>query len=154
MTTVPTFDLATVEAAHAWLSTLDEAAVARVPAPGVWSPKQVLGHLTDSACNHQVRWVQMAAEPGLTLAPWNQEAWMAVQAWQAEPWADILALWYGQNRHLARFKARLTPEQLGHPANVGTLNGGQPMTLAQLLEHYARHLHHHLGQIRERVGTA
>lgn len=151
MTTAPAFNLPTVEATHAWLGGLTEPAVSRIPAPGVWSPKQVLGHLIDSACNNQDGWARMSAQDGLAFPTWDQDGWMQVQDWQAEPWADTLTLWHAYNRHLARFAALLPAASLGHRATIGTLNGGQPMTLAQLRDHYARHLHHHLAQIRERV---
>ncbi len=145
------FDLQTVESVHIWLLSLDEAAVSRVPAPDVWSPKQVLGHLVDSAANNHARWARMVTEDGLPFPTWDQKAWNAVQDWQGEPWTDIVALWAAYNRHLARFQTLLPDSALGHRARVGTLGGGEPMTLAELLAHYARHLHLHLGQIRERV---
>lgn len=144
-----------IQTAYQWLSQLSEEQVSRKPAPDVWSAKQILGHLVDSAGNHRARWVQMAAQPQqpLALPTWEQEFWQAVQRWQMRPWADILAFWYAYNLHLIHFAAQLTPEQLAHSARVGTLNDGQPMTLQQLLERYDTHLHHHLAQIRERAGA-
>lgn len=147
----PGFDLQMVEVTHAWLLKLDEAAVSRAPNEGVWSPKQVLGHLVDSAANNHARWARMAAEDGLTFPIWDQDAWNAVQDWQGEAWADIVSLWAAYNRHLVRFQTLLPEPALDHRARIGTLNGGQPLTLAELLAHYARHLHMHLDQIRERV---
>lgn len=154
MTVAQGFSRASVEVAHGWLSGLDDAAVGRVPAPGVWSPKQVLGHLVDSTCNNHARWARMVTEDDLVFPVWDQDAWNLAQDWRGRPWAEILALWYAYNLHLARFAALLPPERLhSAQATVGRLNGGQPMTLAELLEHYDRHLHHHFGQIRERVGA-
>ncbi|BDP42750.1 hypothetical protein DAETH_27190 [Deinococcus aetherius] len=152
MTVPPVFGRASVEAVHSRLSELDEPAVSRVPAPGVWSPKQVLGHLVDSACNNHARWARMVTEDDLVFPVWDQGAWNLAQDWQGHSWAEILALWYAYNLHLARFAALLPPERVHSArATVGRLNGGQPMTLARLLEHYDRHLNHHLGQIWERV---
>ena len=123
------------------------------PAPEVWSAKQVLGHLVDSAANNHARWARMASEDNLTFPTWNQDAWMTVQDWQGREWVDILTLWHAYNLHLARFASLLTPEALTHRARIGTLNGGEPMTLEELLAHYERHLRHHLVQIWERAGA-
>lgn len=147
------FDRSRVEEVHAWLASLPGAALERSSAPGVWSGKQVLGHLIDSACNNHARWARMATEDGLVFPTWDQDAWMAAQDWQGEPWPELLALWRGYNLHLARFQDRLTAEMLAHSARIGTLNGGLPMTLGELLDQYERHLSRHLAQIRERVGA-
>ncbi|MPY67441.1 DinB family protein [Deinococcus sp. SDU3-2] len=141
-----------IGAIQSWLGTLDEETVSRVPAPGVWSPKQVLGHLVDSACNNHARWARMATEDDLVFPVWDQDAWNLAQDWQGRPWAEILDLWHAYNLHLAHFAALLPPERLHTArATVGRLNGKQPITLGELLEHYDRHLSHHLGQIWERV---
>ena len=133
------------------LQAVSEERASRKPAPEVWSAKQVLGHLVDSAANHHARWAHMAGEDGLTFPTWDQEAWMTVQDWQGREWDEVLPLWHAYNVHLARFAALLTPEALTHRARVGTLNGGEQMTLEQLLAHYQRHLRHHLAQIWERA---
>lgn len=142
-------------AVFACLSVLDEAAVSAVPAPGVWSAKQVLGHLVDSACNHHARWARMATEDDLVFPAWDQDAWNAAQDWQGRPWTEILALWHAYHLHLPHFAA-LLPEERLHSARavVGRLNGGEPMTLAELVTHYDRHLTHHFAQIWERAGQA
>lgn len=121
------------------------------PAPDVWSAQQVLGHLVDSAANHHARWARMVGEDNLTFPTWDQNAWMMVQDWQGREWAEILPLWHAYNLHLAHFASLLTPEALTHCARIGTLNGGEPMTLEQLLAHYERHMRHHLSQIWERA---
>ncbi|WP_425146645.1 DinB family protein [Deinococcus sp.] len=134
------------------LQAIQEGQAARQPAPDVWSAKQVLGHLIDSACNNHARWARMATQNDLSFPTWDQNAWMDVQDWQGRPWTEILALWHAYNLHLTRLAALLAPVALIHRARVGTLNGGEPMTLAELLRHYQRHLLHHLSQIWERTG--
>jgi uncharacterized damage-inducible protein DinB len=146
------FNRARVEEVYGWLASLPEVALERIPAPGGWSPKQVLGHLIDSACNNHARWARIAGQDGLLFPTWDQDGWNAAQDWQHAPWPELLALWHSYNLHLARFQSLLTPEALAHTARIGRLNGGEPMTLAELLEHYERHLSHHLAQIRERAG--
>jgi hypothetical protein len=50
--------LQTVDAALVKLRSIGEAEAARPLAPGKWSPKQVLGHLIDSAANNHHRFVR------------------------------------------------------------------------------------------------
>lgn len=140
-----------IEAAWDWLEAFSEVQVSRIPVPGVWSAKQVLGHLVDSAANNHARWARMAGEDGLSFPTWDQDAWMTVQDWQGRPWDEVLELWFRYNLHLAWFAGRLSPAALRHTARIGTLNGGEPMRLAQLLTHYDTHLNHHLAQVRERA---
>ncbi|WP_420595583.1 DinB family protein [Deinococcus sp.] len=152
MTRIPdTFNAAFVEDMRLRLESLTEAAVSRQPAPEVWSAKQVLGHLVDSAANNHARWARMAGEDDLTFPTWDQDAWMTVQDWQGREWVEILPLWHAYNLHLARFASLLTPEALDRRARIGTLNGGEPMMLEALLAHYERHMRHHLAQIWERA---
>lgn len=133
-----------------YLQTLTEKQAARKPTPEVWSAKEILGHLVDSAGNHRVRWIQMAAQDGVTLPTWDQEQWQELQQWQSHPWAEIVSFWQTYNLHMHHLARQFSPEILVHVARVGTLNEGNPMTLAQLVERYESHLLHHLAQIRER----
>ena len=47
-----------VRVAEARLLALTEAQSERRPHPGKWSPKEILGHLIDSACNNHQRFVR------------------------------------------------------------------------------------------------
>lgn len=55
---------ATVDEALRLFSSADDTRTALRPGPGKWSPREVLGHLVDSACNNHRRFV-MAQAPGL-----------------------------------------------------------------------------------------
>lgn len=45
------------------LLSLDEATTSARPAPGKWSPREILGHLIDSASNNHQRFVRAQATP-------------------------------------------------------------------------------------------
>ena len=67
----------TVEAAAARLAEIDEARASTPRAPGKWSPKQVLGHLVDSACNNHRRFVLARSQDDLDFPGYDENAWRA-----------------------------------------------------------------------------
>lgn len=92
------------------LRSITELDASRSPAPGKWSPKQIVGHLVDSAANNHQRFVRAALQDELVFAGYAQEEWVAVQRYQQAAWADLLALWLAYNRHIATVMAAVPDE--------------------------------------------
>ena len=136
--------ITTVESSLPKLRALDEAQASAPRAAGKWSPKQVIGHLVDSAFNNQQRFVRAQLGPSLTFPGYTQDAWVAAQHYQERPWADIVTLWAEVNRHLAHVIAHIERHALVTPCTIGQ---GAPVTLRFVAEDYVRHLHHHLAQV-------
>ncbi len=133
-----------VEAAAGRLRALTEPAVSRRPAPGTWAPKEILGHLVDSAAHNQRRFV-LGQGPGPHHFPgYEQDAWVARQRYADAPWPELVELWRLANRHLARTLAAAPPEAFATACRVGT---DEPVTLGSLAEGYLAHLRHHLAQL-------
>jgi DinB superfamily len=110
---------------------------------GKWSPKEILGHLIDSACNNHRRMVKMQIQSGLSFDGYEQDAWVSLQSYQQRSWIDIVNLWQAYNLHLGHVITQISPEAL---ANTG-LFGEQIVTLEFLANDYIAHLEHHLAQI-------
>ncbi|MBZ5624692.1 MAG: DinB family protein [Acidobacteriia bacterium] len=120
----------------------DEAA--RIPGPGRWSTKQILGHLIDSAGNNHQRFVRAQIAPRLEFPTYEQESWVAVQSYATESWPDLVNLWLLFNRHLLHIIQSVPEDCLSRPCAIG---GKDPIPLSAVIDGYVDHLEHHLEQI-------
>jgi hypothetical protein len=124
-------------------------AAAAARAPGKWSIAQVLGHLIDSAANNHQRFVRAQLVENLVISGYAQNEWASTQAYDREPWNDLIDLWASFNRHLAHVVQHVPDASLSHTVTLLTANGekGPTMSLEALIADYVRHLEHHLEQI-------
>jgi hypothetical protein len=114
--------------------------------PGIWSRKQVLGHVIDSAVNNLHRFVRAQQGSELRFPDYDQPHWVAAGGYQDRTWASLVSLWSELNEHLAHVIARIPPDRLGTPCRIGE---DRPLTLDFIVHDYVRHLRHHLEQILE-----
>lgn len=148
--------VAVVDDAMPALLAMDDEASARRPAPGKWSPREIIGHLIDSASNNHQRFVRAQFQDHLTFAGYDQDAWVARQRYQDAPWRELVALWSAFNRHLARVMASVPEAVRTKPFARHNLDelawkpipASQPATLDYFMADYVGHLKHHLRQIR------
>jgi hypothetical protein len=146
---------AAVDGAEAALMAIDDEASRRRPAPDKWSPREVIGHLIDSASNNHRRFVLGQVQEELQFPGYDQEVWVSTQRYHEASWANLVTLWVSFNRHLAfiieatpddvlaRQRARHNLPEIGwHPPAEG-----EPATLVHIVRDYIGHLQHHLAQI-------
>ena len=136
--------LQTVESAVPKLLSMTDADASRPRAPGKWAPKQVIGHLIDSASNNHQRFVRAQQGAELVFPPYEQDHWVSCQHYADRTWHDIVTLWHAYNRHLVHVVSHI-PEEKRHVACV--IESTEPVTLGFLADDYGRHLRHHLGQL-------
>src|SRR5580658_1392221 len=136
--------LAAVDAAEPKLRKITDAESAKPILPGGWSPKQVIGHLIDSASNNHQRFVRASLQATLVFPAYDQDGNIRVQAVQDANWPLLITLWAAYNRYLAHVIAHLPPAKLETSCRIGP---DQPVTLGFLATDYVTHLVHHLNQI-------
>ncbi|AEE48688.1 hypothetical protein Halhy_0781 [Haliscomenobacter hydrossis DSM 1100] len=114
------------------------------PGPEKWAPQEIIGHLIDSACNNQQKFVRSMATPQLEFVGYAQDFWVAAQQYQQAEWATVLDLWLAYNRHLAHVIRHVDPAVLQHTLHI---DGAGPFELGFIMADYVEHLKHHLRQI-------
>jgi hypothetical protein len=145
----------TVEAGAARLRALGEEESGRRPGEGVWSAKEVVGHLIDSAANNHQRFVRAQTRDDLVFDGYEQDEWIAAQHYAEAPWPRLVELWRLYNLHLAHVVARVPEDELRRPRHPHSLHRiafrlvdeREPATLEYLIRDYLEHLKHHLAQI-------
>jgi hypothetical protein len=124
-------------------------------AEGKWSPKEIVGHLIDSAANNHQRFVRSQFGDELVFIGYEQEEWVRVQGYNQEPWQHLVQLWKHYNLHLLHLMS-LTPEETRTKARVKhnldqiawqTVATTEAVTLDYFMRDYVAHMKNHLRQI-------
>jgi len=144
-----------IDASEPLLVVLPDAQTMRRPAPEKWSPREVIGHLIDSASNNHQRFVRATSQDDLIFPGYEQDRWVELQAYQHAPWTELVSLWAGFNRHLSRVmtaipdeaRTRLRARHNLHEIAWRELPAGEPATLDYFMNDYVDHLEHHLRQV-------
>ena len=138
----------TSEAIAALFEKMSPAKATTAPAPGKWSPAQIVCHLADCEIAFGFRLRQTLAEPGHTLQPFDQDKW-------SSPYASVSAA-----DALAAFTALRNWNQLllawalpAHAGDVVTHPERGAMTFQTIAETMAGHDLNHLIQL-ERIAAA
>jgi len=139
-----------IAAADAALRQITEESSQKPDSEGVWSRKEVVGHLLDSAVNNHVRFAIAALNGSYTGPEYDGPAWVRVHGYAQLPFAVLVEHWRSHNEMLANLVDRINSEAL---SGVCRISNNEPVTLQFLIEDYLDHLDHHVKQITERAAT-
>ena len=145
----------TIKSAAARLLALSESQSEIHPVPGKWSPKEIIGHLIDSAANNHRRFVLAQLQEDLIFPGYEQDRWVAAQDYQSASWPSLVQLWKLYNLHIAHLVSRIPEDILLKPRRKHNLQEiaweavppDQPATLDYFIRDYFNHMQHHLRQI-------
>ena len=120
-----------------------------------WSPKEIIGHLIDSAANNHQRFVRAQFTDELIFAGYEQEGWVRVQNYQGESWPELVELWKLYNQHILHLvshipeetRTKLRSKHNLHQIASDTITENEPVTLDFFIRDYLDHMKKHLAQI-------
>jgi len=144
-----------IQAHYERLNNLPLSKVDKKPASNKWSPKEIIGHLIDSACNNHRRFVQAQWKEDMIFDGYEQDKWVDIQAYQTANWQELLDLWYSYNIHICRIMENTSPEKLEkkvkehnlHLVAMVTVLAEESVSLGYFMKDYIFHIEHHLKQI-------
>ena len=125
-------------------SIANEQELAVRPRPEKWSRQEILGHLIDSACNNQQKFVRMMQQPHLDFPGYAQDDWVLLQQWAKADFGSMITLWQSYNEHIAWLIESVNED---HLSNTITISGTGPFSLEFIMPDYVEHLKHHVKQI-------
>lgn len=138
-----------IDAAWQSLSRVTEEESQRPTREGGWSPKEILGHLIDSALNNHQRFVRAALDGRYEGPTYQQSEWVRIHGYGSMPWDTLLNYWHSQNELLCEVVIRIPEEHLEATCRIGD---NDPVSLGFLVTDYLHHLDNHVRQIGKTAG--
>ncbi len=137
------------EVAKLLVATSEERASFRY-APGKWSVKEVVGHLSDTERVFTYRALRFARADATDLPGFDENAFVAAAGFDRRPLAELAAEFASVRAASLTFYRGLDEAAT---LRRGTANGG-PASVRALAAIVAGHTQHHLVLLRERYGLA
>ena len=145
----------TIEDATPLLLAISDQVSATPVGTGNWCPRQIIGHLIDSAANNHRRFVTGQFQDDLIFSGYDGDKWVDAQQYKSADWVELVELWKAYNQHLSRVMSlapdgvRLEPRHKHNFDEIASrpVPAEQSTTLDYLMEDYVVHLKHHLRQI-------
>jgi hypothetical protein len=131
------------------LGAIGKERVGEAPAPGKWSAREIVAHLTDCELVFAFRMRQTVATDNPTVQPFDQEKWAeAYGAYDALSAVETFsALRYWNLAFLRSLKPEDFQRKLTHPERGA-------MTLQTVIETIGGHDLNHIGQLERIAGAA
>ncbi len=126
------------------LAGIDGAALDAHPAPGKWSPREIVHHLADSEMTSAIRLRLLLAEEGPEIHGYDQEEF-ARKLHYDRPYEKSLEAFRYARETTAEILDRMSAAEW---AREGTHSEHGRYTVERWLEIYADHAHNHAQQIR------
>ena len=119
------------------------------PVPGsanLWSRREEIGHLIDSAANNHIRFVLATIDTEYRGPGYAQDKWVEAHGYRELPWSMLVDFWYRYNILLAHVVERIPESDLNNRCVIGW----GVVSLRFVIEDYVLHMQHHLDHILSR----
>jgi mannose-6-phosphate isomerase-like protein (cupin superfamily) len=124
---------------------LDKTKLRINPAPGKWSPVEIMGHLCDSALNNWKRFAEIPfSKSPYPIKTYRQDDLVKSNNWQSKNLGHILQLWSSINQQIIFLWEDYDEDILKKEV---LLEDGSLHTVSFWMKDYLEHLEHHLRQI-------
>jgi hypothetical protein len=125
------------------LSRINRNGISERPAVGKWSPKEIIGHMIDSAQNNIRRFIvaQYEDEPYIV---YRQDDWVRICDYQHWGIQDLISLWSLLNKQIVMIWKNMPEEKAQR-----TCRTQESHTIEWLAEDYNKHVLHHLHHVLE-----
>lgn len=124
------------------LREIDEETFSFKLAAHVWSKKEIIGNLIDSATNNHQTLARFQLDLGLNIF-YNLHNWNKFGYYDKISQQEIIALWESQNRQLLEVIKLIPYEYLKTECNTGT----NILTIESLIRNYVKELEGDLGRV-------
>ena len=135
------------------LALLSDQEMQKTLGPGLWSGKEILGHLLDSAAMNRQRIVRARYEEIYEFPSYNVAQWVSIQSYQQCVWRDLVAHYRSAYQHLVHVLEHF-PDETRYGKCPVKFSSGDYVTLDWLVGHIYRHSDHHLRQVFWLVGKS
>jgi hypothetical protein len=134
---------------EAWMAVPAQARRYR-PAPGEWSPHELVIHLADADVNGYVRFRKLVAEPGAEVAGYAQDAWASTLDYHQQDPVLAIELMTRLRAVTHPILSSLTEDVWNHTVTHSERGN---WTMAEWLSTYTNHIDVHLAQMDEAVAA-
>jgi len=114
--------------------------------PGLWSGKEILGHIYDSATMNRQRIVRSQYEELYEFPFYDQAQWVKIQSYNNYKWTDLVSRCISEYQHIIHTLEILPEESASNKCHI-TFSSSDYVTLDWLIGHIYRHTDFHLHQI-------
>jgi hypothetical protein len=129
---------------------LDNALSSKRTGPETWSPKEIIGHLIDSACNNHQRFIRLQIVEQLVFPDYGKDnlKWVRLGHYNDMDFADVILTWKQYNLLICKIIEEVDAGKLSNYWN----NNGKEIGLSELMEDYVKHLKGHLASFENTLG--
>jgi biotin-(acetyl-CoA carboxylase) ligase len=140
--------ISTVNDFYSKYQDLDNEITSKRPAADTWTPKEIIGHLIDSASNNHQRFIRLQIVDELIFPGYGKDnsKWLEITKYNEMNFADIILLWKQYNILIGNIIKVADESKLG---NRWENAEGDNKALRDLMIDYVRHLKDHLQHFEE-----